>query len=115
MSAIDDMERNIPLTIENTENLKDLLKIYLSNTSIGQKSRLTEKNIEGILSALSINTYLELHFGITNRALSKLVKERLEKSISLNGLGRQEINDFMSIIRETEQAQLLLEQEKQKI
>ena len=114
MGAIDDLERNIPLQENTAENLGDLLKIYLSKGSLGQKSRLSAKNLEGILSGVSINVFLFKHFNIVNDILVTLIKERLEKSISLDGLGRQEISAFMSIVREAENAQIALEQEKNK-
>jgi hypothetical protein len=81
------------------ESLFKMLNIILSEKQLEQKSRLTERNIHGIIKALAWNKYLADTYGFVIEPLNKLVEDKLVYIISLDGEGRKEIIEIVRAIR----------------
>jgi hypothetical protein len=58
-------------------------------------------NVEGMIECSAINTFLLDSFGITDPIISKVCKEELAKTISLEGKGRDEVIKLFHAIEPT--------------
>lgn len=115
---IDDMEMDIDNSVSDADDVLEkfvqMFKQFLSNENIEQKSRISNKQLEFLVKAHSLNDFLEEKYSIwtiekgthrkkyifrfRNRVLDYYCWHIIEKVISLDGKGRQEIIDFFKPI-----------------
>lgn len=104
VSALGDLEKIKQSQIEGVEKeehydksekfVQAILQWYFSENNQDKKAYLTPRNEKGIITALSINEYLEKHFGIRNEVLDKLCTEKIIKSVAIRGRGNEWIIRF---------------------
>jgi len=92
----EDIDNQLQHTDSN-DSFKDIVNAVdevFNEKNIKQKSRLSARNINGILQALTLNEWLENKFGFRNRVLDKLVEEKIVLVVSHNAKGRLEMIDI---------------------
>lgn len=75
----------------NVGQLITALDTALNQDNFFSKSRLTQKNIRGMLKGLSMVMYLEEVYDIHPKVLPSLIKHKMEISLSADGTGREEV------------------------
>lgn len=87
-----------------------LVSDFFSTKNIDQKSRLTERNIHGIIVGRATNQYLENKYRryaklhnippsqFRNRVLDEVIKQKLVLTISRQGGGRKDLVDIIKSI-----------------
>lgn len=63
----------------------------LNSTAFFSKSRLTQRNIRGILKARSFLVWLSDTYGFGLKTIAELIVQKMEISLSADGTGREEI------------------------
>jgi hypothetical protein len=104
MAIDDDMEVAFAEEKDVINSFKDRMEavnMFFSERNIDQKSRLMPVNVEGMIECGAINTFLQDSFGITDPIISKVCKEELSKTISLEGKGRDEVIKLFHAIEPT--------------
>jgi len=80
----------------NISELISELNNALNESSFYAKSNITERNLRGILRANAFQGYLYSRYGFRISALDKLIDNKLQQVLSVNGKGRKEIADIIS-------------------
>jgi hypothetical protein len=83
-------------TIERPEGMqvKEIiseLDSVLNQSNFYAKSKLSQRNIRGILRANAFQNYLESTYGFRILVLDKLILDKMQISLSADGAGRHEI------------------------
>lgn len=67
------------------------LDTALNTDNFFAKSRLTQRNIRGMLKGMSMIVYLKNTYGITSRVLPALIAHKMQIALSAEGTGREEV------------------------
>jgi hypothetical protein len=67
------------------------LDSVLNQSNFYAKSKLSQRNIRGILRANAFQNYLESTYGFRILVLDKLILDKMQISLSADGAGRHEI------------------------
>lgn len=83
------------------EDIIKALEEILSEKNISQKSRLSGDNITGMLQATNLNTYLDNYYHFKILGIEELMNDKLVKTISFEGLGREELIRIVEALKAT--------------
>jgi len=67
----------------------------LNESSFFAKSRITRRNVRGILRGNALQDYLMDKYGFRIRVLDTLIANKLQLVLSIDGKGRKEIEDVI--------------------
>lgn len=98
VNAIDDIALAQEQSNSGQSNMADILTAidkFFNKENIEQKSRLTRRNIRGIMRVRGTNEYFMRKFGVKNDILETLVDCRIVLSISEKGKGREEMIEMV--------------------
>ena len=93
MSIEDDLEVKITHNEETPDIEKSLKAIdeILNEKNLDLKSRLTTRNVKGIITVYGLNKWLKRKYKIENTILSEIAEKRIIYSVSEKGKGREEM------------------------
>ncbi len=80
----------------NVVALIDELNKALNESSFYSKSRITSRNLRGILRSMAFQEYLFKRYGFRIESLDTLIEEKLKNVLSIDGRGRKEIMEMVS-------------------
>ena len=102
------LQGNRPPT--KSDEIIRLVSDFFSKKNIDQKSRLTERNIHGIIVGRALNRYLENKYSkyakskglppsvFRNRVLDEVIQQKLVLTVSRQGGGRKDLVDILKSI-----------------
>lgn len=84
---------------EAREYVSAIVTQFHAEDKEGKRSHISARNERGILSALTMNDFLEKFFGFRNRVYDKLVNEKLIKAGSVNGRSTKNLIAFAEALQ----------------
>lgn len=102
MGIEDDINQTRAFTVNNESkpdtSFQDMLlalDLFFNDNNLIQKSRLSQRNIKGILQVEGLNKYLYAKWKIRNRILDEIVIRKYPLSIAESGKGRLEMIELV--------------------